>query len=140
MSLSNLGSIHAYCQEDFMRREMVQFIDTHTGFWFLFVAASRWFGTVIDMVMAVFQSSTIVLGVSFCVYQINNFGPSGLGFMVYYVFALLVICQYMLRQSCEVDILVSTPFILIFFTPSGINGFDPLPSSVFFLTVCLCYR
>ena len=77
------------------------------------MAASRWFGTVIDMVMAFFQSGTILMGVFFCMYDVNNFGPSSLGFMIYYTFALLVICQYMLRMSCEVDILVSIALIII---------------------------
>ncbi|XP_075262866.1 ATP-binding cassette subfamily C member 4-like isoform X2 [Convolutriloba macropyga] len=108
VTLANIGSIHAFCQEDYMRREIMRYIDIHTGFWFLFMAASRWFGTVIDMVMAFFQSGTILMGVFFCMYDVNNFGPSSLGFMIYYTFALLVICQYMLRMSCEVDILMTS--------------------------------
>ena len=118
MTLASLISIHAYNREELMRREIIKYIDTHTGFWFLFIAASRWFGTVIDIVMAVFQTGTFLMGVFFALYGVGG-GPdvSGLGFMIYYTFALLVICQYMLRQSCEVDILVSqNPTLQLYLT------------------------
>ena len=38
-----------------MSDEFDRLMDIHTGYWFLFIAASRWLGVLIDLIMASFQ-------------------------------------------------------------------------------------
>ena len=105
LTLQSLCSIHAYSQEEYMRREMVRLTDNHTGFWFLFVAASRWLGAMIDIMMALFQIVVLLTGVCLFLYS-SGITSADVGFMLSYTSALMGLTQYMVRQSCEVDNLV----------------------------------
>ena len=107
VTLSSLCSIHAYKQDQYMSDNFDSHLDAHTGFWFLFIAASRWLGVLVDFIMALFQTIVLVVGVLFSLYDVANLSPSDIGFMLSYTFAMLGMTQYMVRQSCEVDNLVS---------------------------------
>ena len=61
LTVQSLCSIQAFGQQQYMRDEFVQMLDTHTGFWFLFVATSRSLGALVDLIVASFQIAVILL-------------------------------------------------------------------------------
>ena len=49
----------------------------------------------------------LIVAVLFSLYEVGDLTPADIGFMLSYTTAMLGMTQYMVRQACEVDNLVS---------------------------------
>ncbi|XP_033642849.1 multidrug resistance-associated protein 4-like [Asterias rubens] len=98
-SFQGLVTIRAYNKqkqfiEDFNRRQ-----DQHSAAWFAFLAANRWFGLRLDLIMVVFTAGVTFVSVPL----VNTTDPGLIALILSNALSLTTIFQFVVRQSALVE-------------------------------------
>ncbi|XP_035692355.1 multidrug resistance-associated protein 4-like isoform X1 [Branchiostoma floridae] len=103
-TLQGLWTIRAFGAQESFQREFHAHQDLHSEAWFLFLAASRWFGIRMDWLAAIF-----ITAVAFCSVLAAQSLDSGLvGLSLSYALILMGGFQWGVRQSAECETLMTS--------------------------------
>ncbi|XP_019646601.1 PREDICTED: multidrug resistance-associated protein 4-like isoform X1 [Branchiostoma belcheri] len=103
-TLQGLWTIRAFGAQENFQQEFHAHQDLHSEAWFLFLAASRWFGIRMDWLAAIF-----IIAVAFCSVLAAQSLDSGLvGLSLSYALILMGGFQWGVRQSTECETLMTS--------------------------------
>ncbi|XP_039260712.2 ATP-binding cassette sub-family C member 4-like isoform X1 [Styela clava] len=105
-TLEGLPTVRAFGVQSEFENKFHEFQDLHSASWFLFLVGSRWFGLRLDLISATFVSTVTffsVIGASFL-----NLNPGEIGLILTYTTSLVNIFQWGVRQSAEVENLMTS--------------------------------
>ncbi|KAI8498944.1 Multidrug resistance-associated protein 4, partial [Branchiostoma belcheri] len=103
-TLQGLWTIRAFGAQESFQQEFHAHQDLHSEAWFLFLAASRWFGIRMDWLAAIF-----IIAVAFCSVLAAQSLDSGLvGLSLSYALILMGGFQWGVRQSTECETLMTS--------------------------------
>lgn len=98
-SLYGLSTVRAFNVQETFEKKFDEYQDCHTASWFLFIAAARWFGIVLDLLCIIYLAVvTVAMSLS---YETKT--PSEIGLSISYAIALSGMFQWGVRQSAEAE-------------------------------------
>uniref|UniRef100_H3CYA8 Cystic fibrosis transmembrane conductance regulator n=1 Tax=Tetraodon nigroviridis TaxID=99883 RepID=H3CYA8_TETNG len=103
-SLQGLWTIRAFQAEDRFQKAFDEYQDLHSQAWFLFLTTSRWFALRLDAICSVFVTVTTFA----CLLLRNQLDAGSVGLALTYASTLMGMFQWAVRQSAEVENLMTS--------------------------------
>lgn len=98
-SLYGLSTVRAFQVQPTFEKKFDEYQDCHTAAWFLFIAATRWFGIVLDWLCVIYLVCvTVAMSLTH-----DDKTPSEVGLTISYAITLSGMFQWGVRQSAELE-------------------------------------
>nr|XP_039258782.1 multidrug resistance-associated protein 4-like [Styela clava] len=105
-TLQGLLTIRAFGVQQQFEDKFHEYQDLHSASWFLFLVGTRWFGLRLDLITATFISAVTFFSV-ICA-SLLNLNAGEIGLVLTYTASLISIFQWGVRQSAEVENLMTS--------------------------------
>nr|XP_039268767.1 multidrug resistance-associated protein 4-like [Styela clava] len=105
-TLQGLTTVRAFRVQDTFEKKFHERQNLHSSAWYLFLCAGRWLGVRLDVLSAFFV--TTVTFMSFITISFIDVDPGQVGMSLTYSIALLEVFQWGVRQSTEVENLMTS--------------------------------
>nr|XP_039260711.1 multidrug resistance-associated protein 4-like isoform X5 [Styela clava] len=105
-TLQGLLTVRAFGVQNQFENKFHECQDLHSASWFLFLVGSRWFGLRLDLITATFVSTVAFFSVISA--SLLNLNPGEIGLILTYTASLVSQFQWGVRQSAEVENLMTS--------------------------------
>jgi len=105
-TLDGLITIRSFRMEEKFLKSFHKKQDLHSASWYMFIVTSRWFAQRLDGIIAIFIASVAYLSILTSTIGDNN--PGNIGLALNYSFVLINLFQWCVRQSAEVENLMTS--------------------------------
>ena len=106
-SVAGVATIRAFGQAAPRQEEFVEHLEGNGKCWFAWLLANRWVGFRLDMLSALLLTATTVCAVELAASGSELVDPGLVGLSVVYALSLSGTFQYMVRQSAQVETMMS---------------------------------